>query len=131
MEKINDNMTTREHAFEWLEKNKYILTSSIKFTPQQIRDFFAAYNLVTGEAKPVVGCGRCILNMKHRLITELKKVEQAQPQATGILQIEKYPVYKTAKGNFTLVEQGSPIAFVWATDLTSAKAKVKELKKES
>lgn len=69
-------MTTREQAFEWLELNKYILTTSIKFTAQQIQDFFAAYNLITGEGKPVVGCGRCILNMKHRLSAELKKYKE-------------------------------------------------------
>jgi hypothetical protein len=73
MEKINDNMNTKEQAYQWLETNEYILSASIKFTAQQIQDFFAAYNLITGEAKPVVGCGRCILNMKHRLTAELKK----------------------------------------------------------
>lgn len=122
-------MTTRQDAFQWLEKNKYILTASIKFTAEQINNFFKAYNIITGEAKPIVGCGRCILNMKHRLITEIKKEAQVVVQVEPQLDLHKYPVYKTPKGTFTLKVYGEPVAFVWATDLTDAKAKVEELKK--
>jgi hypothetical protein len=121
VEKTNDNMTTKEQAFEWLEQNKYILTTSIKFTPQQIKDFFSAYNLITGENKPVVGCGRCILNMKHRLLAELKKT----------VDMKKYPVYKTAKGTLTFKVYGEPLLYIRAATDTQAKAHLEILKKES
>ena len=66
-------MTTREEAFEWLSKREFILTASIKFAPGEVQTFFTVYNLITGEAKGLTGCGRCLLNMKHRLSAELKK----------------------------------------------------------
>jgi hypothetical protein len=114
-------MTTREQALTWLEDNKYLLTSSIKFTPQQIRDFFAAYNLVTGENKAVVGCGRCILNMKHRLLSELKKADNLQ----------KYPLYKTEKGTLTLRPLGEQIGWIHAASDALAKEQLEVLKKEN
>jgi len=113
-------MTTREQALGWLAENKYLLTSSIKFTPQQIRDFFAAYNLITGENKAVVGCGRCILNMKHRLLTESKKAGD----------LKKYPVYTTAKGTLTFKVTGQPVAFIHAGTDEAAKEQLTQLKKD-
>ena len=111
----------REQAIEWLTANRHLLTSSIKFTPQQIREFFDAYNAITGEKKAVVGCGRCILNMKHRLLSEMNKVSA----------LERYPVYLTTKGTPSLRPNGEPVAYIHAASLESAKVQLEELKKES
>lgn len=114
-------MNTREEALQWMEENKYLLTTSIKFGPGQLQTFFDAYNLITGEAKGLTGCGRCILNMKHRLSAELKK----EPD------MKKYPVYKTAKGTPTLKPTGEPIAFISANTDADAKAALAEYKKST
>lgn len=66
-------MKTKKQAIEWCGKNLHLLTNSIKFTPDQIDQFFQAYNLITEENKPRTGCGRCILDMKHRLRQEFAK----------------------------------------------------------
>ena len=115
-------MTTREEAISWLKANRYILTSSIKFTPEQIKYFFASYNLITGESKPVVGCGRCILNMKQRLRAEFEKIENA---------MTTYTVYLTAKGTYTFKETGKPVAYIRAANETAAKEQLEIMKKQT
>lgn len=114
-------MKTREEALQWLHENKYLLTTSVKFEPGQLQTFFTAYNLITGESKGLTGCGRCILNMKHRLSAELKK----QPD------MKKYPVYKTAKGTLTFQVKGEPVCYVHASGDADAKAALTQLKKSS
>ena len=88
-------------AQQWLLDNQLIVTGNISFR-NQINEFFAAYNSITGENKTTTTCGRCIMNMKARLRTELNKINN----------MNKYPVYRTAKGNLSFKEQGEGIIFI-------------------
>lgn len=122
MEKINDYMTTRQEAFDWLAANKYLVYNSVKFGGPQLTNFFLAYNIITGEAKSVTGCGRCLLNMKHRLRSEIEKNEK---------DMTTYTVYLTTKGNYTFKETSKPIAYIRANSETAAKEQLEIMKKQA
>jgi hypothetical protein len=119
MEKINDYMT-REEAISWAEANPNMLKFNIKMTGEQVNHFFAVYNAITGEGKSITGCGKCIWNMRQRLQVELKKIEL----------MKSYPVYLTAKGNYTFKPNGTPVAYIRAATETIAKEQLDLLKKE-
>ena len=106
-------------AYKWLLQNQPLINHSIRFTPGQIDEFFAAYNSITGEKKTKTACGRCIMNMKHRLKTETKKLEL----------MKQYNVYRTAKGNLSLKpnKQGS-IFIIHASTDQGAKEALNQLK---
>ena len=115
-------MTTKEEAFSWLDANKYLVYNSVKFGGAQLTSFFSAYNLITGEAKSVTGCGRCLLNMKHRLRSEIEKHEK---------DMTTYTVYLTTKGNYTFKETSKPVAYIRANSETAAKEQLEILKKQA
>lgn len=109
----------KQLAYQWLLQNQPLINHSIRFTPGQIDQFFAAYNSITGENKTKTTCGRCIINMKRRFQTETKKLEL----------MKKYDVYRTAKGNLSLKpnKQGSIFTIHASTD-EGAKEALQSLK---
>lgn len=67
-------MLTEAH-YNFLKKNSLYL-QNVKAERELITYFFSIYNDLTGENKPVTGCGRCVLNVKKRLKIELYKYEE-------------------------------------------------------
>ena len=61
-----------EAHYDFLKKNEVYL-GNVNTTKEIITYFFHIYNTVTGENRPVTGCGRCVLNVKKRLKIELLK----------------------------------------------------------
>jgi len=110
---------TLEQAQEWLMENTVLFTTSQKFTPQQIDEFFAAYNTLTGENKPKTHCGRCVLSMKARLRMEHQKL---------IYNMKSYNVYKTEKGNYTFKPQGDVVLIIKAINQSAADGQLAALK---
>lgn len=62
---------TQEH-YQWLDTNRQVL-GNIRMTPEQQRMVFQIYNAITGENKKTTSCGRCVMNVKKRLIHEYEK----------------------------------------------------------
>mgnify|MGYP000080986389 CR=1 FL=1 len=67
-------MLTEAH-YNFLKKNSLYL-QNVKAERELITYFFSIYNELTGENKPVTGCGRCVLNVKKRLKIEILKYEE-------------------------------------------------------
>lgn len=67
-------MLTEAH-YNFLKKNSLYL-QNVKAEMELITYFFSIYNEITGENKPVTGCGRCVLNVKKRLKIEILKYEE-------------------------------------------------------
>ena len=65
---------TKPH-YEFLKKNQVHLGPTK--TPKEIvQYFYHIYNEITGEAKAISGCGRCVLNVKKRLKIEIENYEK-------------------------------------------------------
>jgi len=102
---------TLEQAQDWLMENTLLFTTSQRFSPEQVDDFFAAYNALTGEDKQKTACGRCLLNMKARFRQEHHKL---------MYDMKSYPVYRTPKGTYTFKEYGKPVLKIKAINQSSA-----------
>lgn len=63
-----------EAHYNFLKKNEQYL-GNVTLTRDVLQYFFHIYNELTGENKPVTGCGRCVLNVKNRLKIEIQKYE--------------------------------------------------------
>ena len=66
-------MLTEPH-YNFLKQNEVYL-GNVTTSKEVITYFFHIYNTLTGENKPVTGCGRCVLNVKKRLEIEIQKYE--------------------------------------------------------
>ena len=66
-------MLTEPH-YNFLKQNEVSL-GNVAANREIITYFFHIYNTLTGENKPVTGCGRCVLNVKKRLKIEIQKYE--------------------------------------------------------
>lgn len=60
--------------YEFLRRN-WVLLGNVKTSKDVVAYLFEIYNKITGENKPVTGCGRCVLNVKKRLKIEVEKYE--------------------------------------------------------
>ena len=110
-----------QQSYQWLKDNEALINHSVKFKGDELTQFFNTYNTITGENKTRSLCGRCIMNMKHRLQKEIKKINL----------MKQYPVYRTSKGNLTLRpnKQGQ-VSTIWANTRDSAKQSLEVLKQK-
>ena len=108
---------TEQQAISWLLENRLLVEGNVSFR-DQIKEFFEVYNTITGEKKSVTSCGRCISNMKLRLKAELKRIEL----------MNKYPVYRTAKGNLSFKEQGEVVYTIRCNSQLGADEALAQLK---
>ena len=67
----------KQEDWDWLTENSHTLGNT-KLTIQEKQRLFDLYNSITGEKKPVTSCGRCVHNIKKRLIAEYEKVSSIQ-----------------------------------------------------
>lgn len=67
-------MILTEAHYNFLKNNEVFL-GNVTTTKDIIEYFFHIYNQVTGENRPVTGCGRCVANVKKRLKIEITKYE--------------------------------------------------------
>ena len=67
----------KEPHYNFLKQNELFL-GNVTATREQIEYFFYIYNEITGENKPITGCGRCVLNVKKRLKKAIEEYENIQ-----------------------------------------------------
>lgn len=106
-------------AIKWLLENRLVVEGNISFR-DRVKEFFNAYNVITGDYKKVTNCARCISNMKARLKTELYKIDN----------MTKYPIYRTEKGNLSFKEQGDtkPVFIIRSSSKEGAELAMRQLK---
>lgn len=63
----------QEHV-DFIKNNMLLFTTSRKFNPGELEKIFQIYNTVTGENKKVTSCGRCVTNVKLRILYEYNKI---------------------------------------------------------
>ena len=60
---------------QWVTENRILLTTSRRYSPAELQDIFNLYNSLTGERKKTTSCGRCIENVKKRILFEYDKAK--------------------------------------------------------
>lgn len=67
----------KDKDYNWLTNNLNIL-GNVKATRDQLQRMFDIYNDITKENKRTTQCGRCVYNIKKRLLVEYEKISSIQ-----------------------------------------------------
>ena len=59
---------------EFIRANEWMFKNSVRLTQEQKQIIYTIYNDITGETKKPNGCGRCLANVKKRILTEYQKL---------------------------------------------------------
>ena len=63
--------------YQWLQDNLQIL-GNVRSTPDQLQKLYDIHNSITGKQQPVSKCGRCVANIKKRILAEYERVQNLQ-----------------------------------------------------
>ena len=58
----------------WVRNNMLLLTTSRRYAVGELERIFDIYNNITGERKKTTSCGRCVTNVKQRVLLEYNKL---------------------------------------------------------
>lgn len=63
--------------YQWLQNNLQIL-GNVRSTQAELTKLYDIHNSITGEQLPVSKCGRCVANIKKRILAEYERVQNLQ-----------------------------------------------------
>jgi len=60
--------------YKWLHENIQLL-GNVKCSREQLQRLYDIYNYVSNQNIPISSCGRCVANVKKRLLAEYERIQ--------------------------------------------------------
>ena len=67
----------KDQDITWLNERPHIF-GNVKLTREETQRIYDIYNSITGENKKTSSCGRCVYNVKKRVLVEYERIQNLQ-----------------------------------------------------